>query len=111
MLARLHASDKAGAEDAILRGVQLNLEQSTPAQLDKAQAAKAFAYWRATQEAAAIHSGLPVSFTLDATGVGKHSIQDCAVLWPANVAAWLCPQVRRCSSHSDVFTAQSCFVL
>ena len=109
--ARLHAFGKAGAEDAILRGVQLNLEQSTPAQLDKAQAAKAFAYWRATQEAAAIHSGLPVSFTLDATGVGKHSIQDCAVLWPTNVAAWLFPQVCPCSSHTEMFTKQSCFCL
>ena len=50
-------------------------------------------YWRVAQEAAAINSGLPVPTALDATGVGKHSIQDCAVPWPTNVAAWLFPQI------------------
>jgi hypothetical protein len=42
---------------------------------------------KAAQDAATIHEGLPVSFTLDATSEGQNSIQDCAVPWPQNVAA------------------------
>ena len=54
--------------------------------------ALAISYWAETQEQASAHDGCPCSFTLDATNVGKHTIQDAAVLWPSNVASWLFPQ-------------------
>jgi hypothetical protein len=90
--ARLGAGRGAG-QAPILHGVQLGIGADSPDELDKQKASAAFAYWKAAQNAASIHAGLPVSFTLDATNVGRNSIQDCAVLWPSNVAAWLFPQV------------------
>ena len=99
--ARLGAGRGAG-QTSILQGVQLGIGDDTPDELDKAKAAAAFAYWKASQDAATIHAGLPVSFTLGATNVGKSSIQDCAVLWPSNVAAWLFPQVGL-HSHRNVY--------
>jgi hypothetical protein len=77
----------------------LDLQDLTGREAASQREAVAINYWAETQEQAAMHEGVPISFTLDATGVGKNSVQDCAVVWPSNVGAWLfpqaCPSARR----------------
>jgi hypothetical protein len=85
----------AAGSHGILRGTNLDMAESTSGEVDRAQIYKTIGYWKATQEVAAIHIGEPISFTLDATMVGRRSIQDCAVVWSTNVAAWLFPQAFR----------------
>lgn len=86
------ANDISTGSPNTLHGVQLALVDSSTGEASRAKTAKALGYWKATQEAASIHAGQPVSFTLDATQVGKNTIQACAATWASNVAAWLFPQ-------------------
>ena len=64
---------------------------------ERVRDATSAAYWKSTQEVARAHQGMPVSYP-DATTVGGSTVQDCAVLWPTNTAAWLFSQEHLCTN-------------